>query len=129
MLVAAAFAWAAAAGAADLPSELATVAEVKFEGRRHVSTKELRAAVKTRTSDRLFSNERPLVRLDYLRADTAAIENVYHQHGYLDARATWRTQPFEPEKQAGMIRRMRGAAWVGSALAAWTTWVGLGLDR
>src|SRR5262245_43233708 len=37
--------------------------------------------------------------------------------------------PVEPEKQAGMIRRMRSAAWLGVALAAWTTWVGIGLMR
>lgn len=37
--------------------------------------------------------------------------------------------PVEPEKQAGMIRRMRGAAWLGVALAAWTAWVGMGLAR
>jgi uncharacterized membrane protein len=35
--------------------------------------------------------------------------------------------PVEAEKQAGMIRRLRGAAWVGIALAAWTAWVGLRL--
>lgn len=35
--------------------------------------------------------------------------------------------PVEPEKQAGMIRRMRGAAWLGVGLAAWTAWVGLRL--
>ena len=37
--------------------------------------------------------------------------------------------PVEPEKQAGMTRRMRGAAWLGVALAAWTAWVGVGLGR
>jgi hypothetical protein len=37
--------------------------------------------------------------------------------------------PVEPERQRGMIRRMRGAAWLGLALAAWTTWVGIGLTR
>ncbi len=37
--------------------------------------------------------------------------------------------PVEPEKQAGMIRRMRGAAWLGVGLAAWTVWVGLGMGR
>jgi hypothetical protein len=37
--------------------------------------------------------------------------------------------PVEPDKQASMIRRMRSAAWLGVALAAWTTWVGLGLVR
>ncbi len=37
--------------------------------------------------------------------------------------------PVEPEKQAGMIRRMQGAAWLALALSAWTVWVGLGLSR
>ena len=37
--------------------------------------------------------------------------------------------PVEPGKQAGMIRRMRQAAWVGVALAAWTVWVGVRLGR
>jgi uncharacterized membrane protein len=37
--------------------------------------------------------------------------------------------PVEPEKQAGMIRRMRSAAWLGIGLAAWTAWVGLRLVR
>lgn len=37
--------------------------------------------------------------------------------------------PIEAEKQAGMIRRMRGAAWLGVGLAAWTTWVGLTMLR
>jgi len=35
--------------------------------------------------------------------------------------------PVEPEKQAGMVRRMRGAGWLAIGLAAWTAWVGLGL--
>jgi hypothetical protein len=37
--------------------------------------------------------------------------------------------PVEPEKQAGMIRRMKTAAWLGVAIAVWTTWSGLRLLR
>ena len=37
--------------------------------------------------------------------------------------------PVEPDKQAGMIRRMKMAAWLGVAIAAWTTWSGLRLLR
>jgi hypothetical protein len=37
--------------------------------------------------------------------------------------------PVEPERQAGMIRRMRAAAWLGVVLSGWTAWVGLGLGR
>ena len=35
--------------------------------------------------------------------------------------------PVEPEKQAGVIRRMRGTAWLALARTVWTAWVGLGL--
>jgi len=35
--------------------------------------------------------------------------------------------PVEPERQAGILRRMRATAWVCVALAAYTTWVGLRL--
>ena len=89
--------------AADLPTELTTVAEVRFEGRHSVKQKELRAALKTRTSARLLFRDRPLLRLDFLRADTAAIENVYHQHGYLDARATYRLDPAKDPAQVIVI--------------------------
>jgi uncharacterized membrane protein len=37
--------------------------------------------------------------------------------------------PVDAARQTGMIRRMRVAAWLGVALAAWTTWVGIGLAR
>jgi hypothetical protein len=37
--------------------------------------------------------------------------------------------PVEAEVQAGIIRRMRGTAWVAIVLAAYTTWVGLRLLR
>jgi len=37
--------------------------------------------------------------------------------------------PVEPEKQAGMIRRMKMAAWLGVFFAVWTTWSGLRLLR
>jgi hypothetical protein len=37
--------------------------------------------------------------------------------------------PVEPEQQAGILRRMRGTAWVAVALAGYTTWVGLRLLR
>ena len=37
--------------------------------------------------------------------------------------------PVEPEQQAGILRRMRGTAWVAVGLAGYTTWVGLRLLR
>ena len=35
--------------------------------------------------------------------------------------------PVEPERQASIVKRMRGTAWVAVALAAYTTWVSLRL--
>jgi uncharacterized membrane protein len=35
--------------------------------------------------------------------------------------------PVEPATQASMLRRIRSACWLALALAAWTSWVGLGL--
>jgi hypothetical protein len=37
--------------------------------------------------------------------------------------------PVEPERQASILKRMRATAWMAVALAAYTTWVGLGLLR
>jgi outer membrane protein insertion porin family len=68
----------------DIPNELATVERVRFEGRRKVPAKTLRAAIKTRSA-RLLGGDRPLLRADFLRADTLAIRDVYRQHGFLDA--------------------------------------------
>ena len=37
--------------------------------------------------------------------------------------------PVEPEKQRGILRRMRGAAWLAIALTIWVGWLGLRLTR
>lgn len=76
----------------DLPSELQTVARVRFEGRRRVPRKELEAVLKTQ-SERLFWRDRPLLRTDFLRVDTLAIQSVYRQHGYLDAHVDYALAP------------------------------------
>jgi uncharacterized membrane protein len=37
--------------------------------------------------------------------------------------------PVEPEKQRGMLGRMRGAAWLAVALTVWVAWMGLRLTQ
>jgi uncharacterized membrane protein len=37
--------------------------------------------------------------------------------------------PVEPEKQRGMLGRMRGAAWLAVAMTVWTAWLGLRLGQ
>jgi outer membrane protein insertion porin family len=77
----------------DIPSELKTISAVRFEGRHHVSAKALKAVLKTRKPSIFPWRRKPILRLDFLRADTLAIENVYWQNGYLDARAQYRLTP------------------------------------
>jgi outer membrane protein insertion porin family len=77
----------ARAQGADLPEELRTIAAVRIRGAKHLSRHELAAAgLRTRQPSLLPWRERPLVRHDYLVADSAAIVALYSHYGYLDAR-------------------------------------------
>ncbi len=74
----------------ELPEQLRVLADVRFQGLRRLGRRELRAAnLKTRKPSLWPWRERPAIRLDYLRADTAAIATLYRHYGYLDARAHW----------------------------------------
>ena len=77
----------------DLPSELESISAVRLVGRHHVPIKEIRAVLKTRAPSLLPWREKPIMRRDFLQADTLTIEGVYRQHGYLDARAHYRLDP------------------------------------
>ncbi len=56
-----------------------------MRGRHSVSAGELRAVLKTRPPSFWPWTERQPLRTDFVNADCAAIEGVYHQHGFLDA--------------------------------------------
>lgn len=74
----------------DLPEQLRVLADVRFQGMRRLGRRELKAAnLKTRKPSLWPWRERPAIRLDYLRADTAAIATLYRHYGYLDARTHW----------------------------------------
>jgi outer membrane protein assembly factor BamA len=77
----------------EFPSELKTVAAIRLEGRHQVSRGEIEAVLKTRGPSRLPWREKPVVRQDFLIADTLAIEGVYRQHGFLDTRVDFRLAP------------------------------------
>jgi outer membrane protein insertion porin family len=74
-----------AASRGDLESQLKSVAAVGFRGRHSVNSREIRAVLKTRPPSFWPWAERQPVRADFLKADCAAVEAVYHQHGFLDA--------------------------------------------
>jgi outer membrane protein insertion porin family len=74
-----------AASRSDLESQLKTVAGVGWRGRHSVSAREISAVLKSRPPSFWPWAERRPLRTDFLSADCAAIEAVYHQHGFLDA--------------------------------------------
>ena len=74
-----------AAPRSDLESQLKTVAGVRLRGRRSVSAREIRAVLKTRAPSIWPWSERHPLRTDFLASDCEAIQQVYHQHGFLDA--------------------------------------------
>jgi outer membrane protein insertion porin family len=72
-------------GADELLSELQSVAEVRLEGVRSVPRRELRAVMKTQGASFWPWMARSTLRMDFVRADTAAIASIYRHHGFLDA--------------------------------------------
>ena len=69
----------------DFPAELKTIERVRFEGHHHISNKDLAAVLKTRNPSIWPWRHPVLMRLDFVRADTSALEQVCWQRGYLDA--------------------------------------------
>ncbi len=79
-----------AQGGGELPDELRVIATVKFRGMHKLGGRELKSAnLKTRRPSRLPWRDRPSLRMDYLRADTASIRSLYRHYGFLDARVRW----------------------------------------
>lgn len=74
----------------ELLQELKTVASVEILGRRHLSAGAIRKVLKTRGRSVWPWRDRPALRFDYLRADVAAIQQLYRHHGFLDAEAVAR---------------------------------------
>src|SRR5262249_5506320 len=83
-----------------LPGELRVVADVRLSGLHHIKAKEVRAVLKTRLPSRWPWAEKPALRMDFLRADTLAIESVCRRHGYLDARAHARITQGQSPREA-----------------------------
>ncbi len=77
------------------------IGSVRFEGRHHVSPRELLSVMKTKRPSILPWAERPILREDFVRSDTLAIEAVYRRHGYLDTRVGYRIEPMKTE---GLVR-------------------------
>jgi outer membrane protein insertion porin family len=74
------------AARSDLESQLKSVVSVELRGRRAVARRDIHAVLKTRPPSIWPWGERRTLRADFLRSDCEAIELVYRQHGYLDAR-------------------------------------------
>src|SRR5262249_36914933 len=84
--------------------QLRVIADVRFKGRKHLGKGQIKEArLKTRDPSRLPWRERPTLRMDYLRADTAAITALYRHYGFLDARAHWDIQPTSDPEAARVV--------------------------
>jgi outer membrane protein insertion porin family len=88
------------ARAQSFPSELRVIADVRLVGRHQVPARDIRAVLKTRGPSIWPWRERPALRLDFLRADTLAIETVCRQYGFLDARARARVTSTRNPREA-----------------------------
>ncbi len=82
---------AAAPGRAqdELLNELKAVNSVRLVGARSVGQREIRKLLKTRAEAFWPWSRAPALRLDFLRADTAAIALLYRHRGFLEARADY----------------------------------------
>jgi outer membrane protein assembly factor BamA len=74
------------AARSDLESQLKSVVGVELRGRHAVGRGDVLSALKTRPPSIWPWGERHTLRADFLRSDCDAIESLYRQHGYLDAR-------------------------------------------
>lgn len=93
------------AGAQELfPTELQSVISVSFEGRRSIPARSLIAVIKTKPPSRLPWRDLPHLRRDFLRSDTLAIETLYQQHGFLDARARAVVTPSSRDPRRARVR-------------------------
>ena len=97
----------AAAEAEEFPTELKTIEHVRFAGRRHVDEGELRAVMKTRGASRLPWRDRPVLRLDFIRADTLAIATIYRQHGYLGVEVRGTVESGKNPRRADVLFTIR----------------------
>lgn len=77
-----------ARGQEDVTTQLQSVGDVRIDGNRRLSDGAIRAVLKTRGGFTWPWAERPLLRWDFVHADTAAIQMLYRQHGFLDTRVT-----------------------------------------
>lgn len=94
----------AAQSGGELPEQLRVIAGVRFRGFKHLGRHQLKSAnLKTRHPSSLPWRERPSLRLDYLRADTASIATLYRHYGYLDARAHWVLEPTHDPTAARVV--------------------------
>lgn len=88
----------------DLPEDLRTIAGVRFVGQKALGRREMRAAnLHTRAPSWLPWRDRPLLRRDYLRSDSASIVSVYGHYGYLDAHVRVLLEPTKDPRAARVV--------------------------
>jgi len=93
----------------ELPEELRTIESVQYKGMKKLKTRQLlkSAQLRTRRPSRIPWRERPTLRRDYLRADSAAIVGFYRHHGYLATQVRPRVEPSKNPREAKVVFEIR----------------------
>lgn len=94
---------------AGIAEELRTIESVHYRGNHGLKSKQIRkgSSPRTRQPSRLPWRERPTLRRDYLRADSASIVSLYHHYGYLDARVRVLIEPAKDVHAARVVFEIR----------------------
>ena len=89
----------------ELPEELRTIESVQYRGMKKLKTRQLvkSAQLRTRKPSRLPWRERPTLRRDYLRADSAAIVGFYRHYGYLSTQVRPLVEPAKNPREAKVV--------------------------
>jgi outer membrane protein insertion porin family len=87
----------------EIGPELTRISALRFEGRHHVSAKELLGVMKTKKPSAWPWAEAPVLREDFVRSDTLTIAAVYRRHGYLDTHVGYHIEPDRESARAKVV--------------------------
>src|SRR6185295_6384928 len=90
----------------ELLQELKRISSVRLEGRHRLPSGTLRRAMKTRGPSVWPWRKTPLLRFDYLRADTLTLAQIYRRYGFLDVRIEYQVKPGRRSEEVAVIFRI-----------------------
>ena len=90
----------------ELEEERPFVGSIEFLGNENISEGKLKSVMRTREAGFFQLFNKPRFRADFLRYDIAAIEALYHKHGYYEAFATVAENRYEDDNSVHIVIRI-----------------------